>query len=55
MPLSLAVLGLGDAAILDFSSLDESETMVELEGVREKVLVRGPRWVSLSSAEKEID
>jgi hypothetical protein len=35
--------------MLDFSSLAESVVIVEVEGDREKVLARGPKWVSLSS------
>lgn len=45
MPLSFV----GMLAKPDFSSLAESVVMVDVDGVREKVLVRGPRWVSLSS------
>jgi hypothetical protein len=36
-------------ATLAFSSLTESAMMVEVDVDREKVLARGPRWVSLSS------
>jgi hypothetical protein len=45
-------LSFGDGvllAILDFSSLDESDVMVWEEGVLENVLASGPRCVSLSS------
>jgi hypothetical protein len=41
-------------AILDFSSLAGSGVIVDAEGDLEKVLARGPRCVSLSSAEKRV-
>jgi hypothetical protein len=50
MPLSFVLLALLD--ILAFSSLAASGVMVEAEGDLEKVLAKGPRCVSLSSAKK---
>lgn len=48
MALSLGV-GVAEVGRGLFSSLS---VMVDVEGVREKVLVRGPRWVSLSSVQE---
>jgi len=45
MALSLGV-GVDDVGMRPFSLLS---VMVEVEGLREKVLVRGPKWVSFSS------
>lgn len=45
MPLSLR----DELPMLAFSSLAESPVIVDVDGDREKVLARGPRWVSLSS------
>jgi len=50
IPLSLVELGAGELGMLVFSSLEALDAIVGVEGVREKVLARGPRWVSLSSA-----
>jgi hypothetical protein len=47
IPLSLVELSPGEPGMVAFSSLD---AIAGVDGVREKVLARGPRWVSLSSA-----
>jgi hypothetical protein len=48
VPMPLSFVGVELPARLAFSSF--SLVIVEIEGVREKVLARGPRCVSLSSA-----
>jgi hypothetical protein len=42
----------GEIGIPVFSSLDVSVLIEGVEGVREKVLARGPRWVSFSSVKR---
>jgi hypothetical protein len=54
MPLSFMPLALALLAILEFSSLAGSGLIVDAEEDLEKVLARGPRCVSLSSAEKRV-
>lgn len=39
----------GEIGTPAFSSFDTSVPIEGVEGVREKVLVRGPKWVSFSS------
>jgi hypothetical protein len=48
MALSLGV-GVADVGWRPFSSFS---VMVDVEGLRENVLVRGPKWVSFSSAQE---
>lgn len=48
MALSLGV-GVDEVGGTPFSSFS---VMVDVEGLREKVLARGPKWVSFSSAQE---
>lgn len=50
MPLSVEEkLVAGEIGTPAFSSFDTSVPIGGVEGVREKVLARGPKWVSFSS------
>lgn len=49
IPLSAEKLVAGEIGTPDFSSLDTSVPIGGVEGVREKVFARGPKWVSFSS------
>ncbi len=49
MPLSVERLVEGEIGTPGFSSLDTSVLIEGVEGVREKVFARGPKWVSFSS------
>jgi hypothetical protein len=52
IPIALSLVGVDTPAMLarDLSSFS---VMVEVDGVREKVFARGPRWVSLSSDNRQ--
>jgi hypothetical protein len=55
MPLSFALTPTPELlAMLTLSSFTESGDTVGVEGVREKVLARGPRCVSLSSTQEAL-
>lgn len=49
MPLSAERLVEGEIGTPGFSSLEASVLIEGVEGVREKVFARGPKWVSFSS------